>query len=384
MHAERIFSVINELISDAAETRYSNLIDILIAAVAKRLKDPGNQQFDEEVSSAATNLFEQLLKSRTHTFTPTWRKLIHELGLSVLLSENIRMHVDEAFETRLVDSNLKTSLEELKRQITKKHQSLAQLSEGFQTLGIKDDELEPDEVELNISMPRKSIDDQLDGFKKELDELNKQLRVISEICKTDPAPFKIRSISTNDFSLSLDISVDLAEVLLYVLVYLHAARIDLVGKFAALDDKFSDLPKDLLDQLKKFANDTTRRKIKEAIEQMAENCKQAVDSDKLDQQKGPVTAALSYLAKRLERGFNIDVRVGEHPEEEEEPEEATTPEISRLRAHKERLRGIGRRVANLKIIERQRNPILSLEDSSGDDEPAEGEPEADEGTEDAE
>lgn len=384
MHAERILSVTNELISDATETKYLELLGALIAAVDKRITQPDQPNFDQAVSNAATKLFENLENSRTQTFTPTWRKLIQELGLSVLLSENIRKRVDEAFQIRLVDSNLKTSLEELKREITDKHRSLAQIQQGFQSLGIKGDELDPDELELNIVMPRKSIDDQLSGFKKELDELDKQLRVISSICKNDVGSFKIRSISTNDFSFSLDINIDLADVLLYVLVYLHVARTDFVKKMEALETDFSDLPRELLDSFKKFARDTTKRKISEVIEEMEKGeCDQAVDSSKLSQQKGPVSAALYYLAKLLERGFNIDVRVGEPPEEEA-PEEGQTEGLERLRTRNERLRAIGRKAAELRVIERQSEPILSIEDSSSDDGPSDGEPRVDESTEDNE
>ncbi len=275
-------------------------------------------------------------------------------------------------------------MEELKRQIADKHGSLAHIQQGFQNLGIKGDELDPDELELNIVMPRKSIDDQLSGFKKELDELDKQLRVISSICKSDIGSFKIKSISTNDFSFSLDINIDLAEVLLYVLVYLHVARTNFAEKMEALETNFSDLPEELFDRFKKFVRDTTERKISEAIEQMEKGqCDQAVDSNKLSQQKGPVSAALLYLAKLLERGFNIDVRVGEPPEEEAS-KEGETEEVERLRARNERLRAIGRRAAELRVIERQSEPILSLEDSSSDNGQRDGEPRVDESTEDNE
>ena len=167
------------------------------------------------------------------------------------------------------------------------------------------------------------------------------------------------------------------------MVYLHAARIDFAEKMEALEAKFSDLPGELFGRFKEFVRDTTKRKISAAIEQMEKGeCDQAVDSNKLSQQKGPVGSAISYLAMLLERGFNLDVRVGEPPEEEA-PEEGEPEEVERLRARNERLRALGRRAAELRVIERPSEPILSLEDSSSDDEPRDGEPEVDESTEDA-
>lgn len=364
MHAERVLSIINELLADARQIKLIELLDALAAAIEKRIKEHTQPEHDTEVANAANKLFQALGESRTHSFTPTWRKLVDELSLSILLAENIRARVDEAFESRRFDSELQVALTALKNDLAGKIKSAQQVQSGFKSLRIAPDELEPDEVEFNVAMPRESVDDQLDGFKKELDEFGKQLRVVATACKDKSSNFKIRNISTNDFSLAIDISVDLGEVLLFILIVIHGAQIDLRAKLASLEQQFSDLPNDLFNQFKEFANQTVKRKISDAIDLMAERCSDAVDVAALKQQRQPIIAAFFYLATLVQRGFNMDVRAGEQPEEKEGDAEEETSELKQLRTLQARLRRIGSQAADLKLIQGQTAPILSIEDAS--------------------
>ncbi len=209
-------------------------------------------------------------------------------------------------------------------------------------------------------MPREAIDDQLDGFRKEIEGINKTLRIISHVCKNDDPSFHIRSISTNDFSLSLNVNIDLGEIIICVLVGLHLAQNELREKKKALET-LSDLPKDLLKGFSDFVNSTVRDKIKEMVTKLREDCANAVDAEKVEQTKGPLSDAIFDLAAKLERGFNVDVRVGEATEAELGEGE---PVSAQLKMQSERLKQLGQKANELKVIERQSAGVFLITDQS--------------------
>ena len=121
MHAERLFSIIKEISRSYEEESIVPLLDKIISAVNSRISQPGERQFDEQISAAIQALFRALDHSTIHNFSVTWRKIIQELNLNDLLPDTVRSNVENAFSTRLVDSDFLKSLEKIKKQIAKKH-----------------------------------------------------------------------------------------------------------------------------------------------------------------------------------------------------------------------------------------------------------------------
>ncbi len=361
MHAERLFSIIKEISRSYEEESIVPLLDKIISAVNSRISQPGERQFDEQISAAIQALFRALDHSTIHNFSVTWRKIIQELNLNDLLPDTVRSNVENAFSTRLVDSDFLKSLEKIKKQIAKKLSGIDQLKDGFQSVGIHDDELEPEEIEFDVMMPRESINDQLGGFGKELALLNKELMVISNITKNPNQHLRINSISTNDFSLAINIDINLGEVLAAILFGLTIMKNHYRSKVDVVRDKLSDLPTDLLNGINAWANQYVKAEISNLIDKLPTQCAESVDREKLNNLRGQVQAALEYLAENQDKGFNMDVRVGEPDDDEADADpDADEVTVARIELARNRLRAIAEKSAEMKVIERQSTPILSL------------------------
>lgn len=357
MHAERLFSIIKNIINSYDQDQTTSLLDNLITAVNSRISNPGDRQFDEQISSTSHKLFEALDKSEMRAFSVTWRKIIEELNLSVLLPEEVRSSVEKAFENRLVDSDLLKALQHLQQQLQAKLNGLSQLRDGFTAVEIGDDDLGPGQVEFDVMMPRESINDQLTGFNKELSSLNKEMQVIASITKTPEQLFKINSVSTNDFTVALNIDLNLGEVIAAILFSLAVIR----NSYQSNVDKINqleELPTEIFDRIKEWANTHVKQQISQLIERLPAECPESIDPEALANKKVLLQNALEYFAQAQDRGFNMDVRAGLL--ETDSADEEDQSKLDEIETANTRLRVLTEKISHMKMIERQTKPILSL------------------------
>ncbi|HEY2069608.1 MAG TPA: hypothetical protein VGG48_08655 [Rhizomicrobium sp.] len=364
MHAERLRTIAARTLAAFSDAGITSSFEALIATVRRRLSNPADPAIDTEVSTRVKELLTAIEGLEVANFPPTWRKLMSELRLDILFPESLREMVEIAFSNRRVDSDLLTTLEAVNHGVGESLEQLQLLLRGLEAVGISEDVVPRGEIEFDVAMPRESIDDNLSGINKEFNNLNRQLLVLAEICKQAPPPLRVNSISTNDFTVALNINIDLGEIIAFVLVALTSMRLGYQSKFDALkQDAFKDLPREIFDQMKAWANGYVKEEISKIVDRLPDACPESVSTEKLEAQKGPVRAALEYIEEKQEAGFNMEVRVGDPPTGGDGQDEGRAAELAQINA---RLIEIAKNVAQLKVLERQTTPILSLTDQTGD------------------
>lgn len=370
MHAETIHAIAVELIHDDSEISLRKNLQQLIQAVEKRLAEPNQPANDAAVTAAAQNLYEQLKHSRTHNFGPTWRKLIVELDLSLLMADTLRDRIERAISENRIDTPLKQALDTLHQEIKGKHNALNQLHQSSQALGIGLDELKEDEYELKIMIPRSAFGDNLRGFNVELTKLHRQLVVLSKITTSPQDRFEIRSVSSNDFMVSLNVNVDLVDIILFALIGLQHAHIRERERMEALKQTFKDLPGDLYDGIRQHAQETIGKAVDELVGRLRDSVGEAVSPERLGQHQTQLKEAFSRLAELIERGFNIDVRAWEPPDEEELTDEHSEAVVKAIHAKRARLQKIVDQSASLRLLQKSEVEILQIE-AQDDGDPSE-------------
>jgi hypothetical protein len=364
VHAERLNAIAREIVEAFDRHEILPAFDDVLSAIGERLGNPGDRSLDERISAMTRTLFERLDRLELRNFPPTWRKIMTELGLGDLEPDVIRTAIENAFNTRLVDSDFEQALQKIRSSVASKLENIRKMRAGLEAVGIGVDDLDGGKVEFDVAMPRESIDDSLGGFNKELATLNRQLLVLASVAIDSSATLRINSIATNDFSVALNINVDLGEIVAFILVALSAMRIGYRSKLDVIKNSaLKDLPEPIREQIDIWARGYIKEEIAKIVSRLPDECPQSVDREKLESNKGPVGAALEYIEAKQERGFNMDVRVGalEAPREAAPDEDVEKREqIERLRA---RLAAIAKRSAELKVLERQSHPILEIEHS---------------------
>lgn len=374
MQAERLHHILIELLSDDEEVQYIAALTAVMAFVDQRISDPSQPAHDEALSASLKALFLTLDKSRTNKFPPTWRKTLRELDLDVLLAENIRERVEANFRDRRVDTDLKENLKALLSEINTKKGALSEIKSGFEKIELDFEKLEQGECELNIVIPRDYVDDDLKSLGKELEELEKIFKIFSELFGDDYSGFKIKTISSTDFSIVINVNVDVGLIIVSSLVALHMAFGTLQEKRDAME-KLLDLPEKFVSGIKEWANTHMEEKINELVDSFKESFADTVKEERINELKNGLVASLRKLANRLEKGFNVDVRAGLPPsiEEAEGDEKITKEEIGRMKKLGKKLNEIQIKSAELNVLELQTTKILSLPEPTEEpeEEPAE-------------
>lgn len=366
MHAERLNFIAKEIVGSFDDFSIPAHLESMINAARRRVENP-SQAYDEALSTETKNLFEKLQEMYLNDLTPTSRKLMEELGLDALLPDHIRNSVEAAIQKRVFDSDLVVALTDIEGDVTHTLKYVRDLHDAMENLGIGEDDVKPGQVEFDIAMPRESIADDVGGFGKLLEQLNRQLLVLSNITKAKQQPLTINSIATNDFTVAVNINVDLGDIIAYSLLGLMVLRKsyqekkDLIG-----GEILKELPAKLYDQFVAWANEHVKGEIEKIVERLPNECPDSVDRKKLENHKKAVTEALRYMAEKQELGFNMEVRTSSI--EETAGKDADEKKVAVIEQRKARIAKITARSAQLKVLTKQEAPILKLTDGAATEE----------------
>ena len=161
MHAERLNSIVSEAVDSFEREGILAHLNTLIADVNERLSNPAERSFDENISRDTKVLFAALDRLSIGQFPPTWRKIMRELHMEILAPDVIRAEVEQAFASRLVDSDFAKALVSLRERVGMRLEKITTLRNAFRSADIGTDELAAGEVAFDVAMPRESINDSL-------------------------------------------------------------------------------------------------------------------------------------------------------------------------------------------------------------------------------
>ena len=366
MHAERLNLIFSEILADDGKNNHIQKLTDLKTAIENRISNPNDPNTENAVSENLKTLLDSLDASETNNFHPISRKIIDELNLEVLIASNIKERVENSLNNNMIDTDKKNEIDTLISEINEKKTAITEASSGFQKVGIGTDKLENLECELNFSIPRDFVNNDLKSFGTEINKLNVLLQSMSEVLKEEHRGFKIRNISSTDLTVAININVDLAEIILYSLVGIQMTFMQMKDK-QDLIDKLTDLPENLTTGLKDWATNQLSEKTDLMVDEIGEKFGEIIDKDKFDQLKGTVRGAILDLVKRLQKGVNIEINVGdaeEEPDDQAEDEEKDPEKVGEMR---NRLKEISKKSAELTVLQLQKNPIFNIEHLTPDE-----------------
>lgn len=245
--------------------------------------------------------------------------------------------------------------------------------DAFTSFGIPSEDLEPGEVEVSVLIPRSEVDDDLPGLARELRDLNRIFGPFLEIATGSRPDPKIRAIASSDFGVYLDMAPQAAAFIALTverLVALYKNILDIRIKRQELED--SGVPEEALAGIQAHATNAMEEGIEVEVERLLE---QVEDLDgRVNELRTDLRQSLRALARRIDHGFNFDVRaepeVVEGGEDDPESESAAeAPSADAMAVQRIQSAALG-----LKFLAPQGKPILELEelpeDSALDDPPS--------------
>jgi len=359
MNAERLHAIILAIKEDMQQTDLVNTLDQLTTHLQNQVNQPNQPNHQQQVSTLLSTLFQNLEKAPSNEFPPTWRMVIEEIECEELLGNNLRERIDEIFSrNQITPSVALDEIKEIHSSVNSLNGAIDDLTSGFEGLNIGADDIEPGECEIGVLVPRDFVKNLLNDFGEELIELNKILSVFAELSTGSRAGFEIREISSSDLSVFLDLAPAIG-VCLAISVERIVALYKQLLEIRKLHNELKEqgVPKKGLKGVEEHANKVMEEGIEKFIPQLIERFYKNDDKGRKNELSTELRVALKKIANRVDRGFNIEIRVEPI---QEDSEEATENQETESNAY---VQAILASAKELQFIKESGEPILSLPES---------------------
>jgi len=365
VNAERLHAVVRAIRDDLRKTKALQLFQQLRDALQNQVNQPQQPAHQQQVSESLRQLDQVLGEATINAFTPAWKQALSEIGVLDLFGERLRDSIREIFaRNQITPSVALQEIIEIAKRLEQVSSSIDQLIAGLAVLQIGAEELEPGECELGVLVPRNAVQNRLGEFAKELATLNKMLGIFEELATGTRSGFPIRSISSSDLTVFLDLAPQVAACMAVAverIVALYKQLLEIRGLRKQLSDQ--GVPAKALQGVDSHANGHMKKGIDVVAKEMIEQYAADTEEGRRNELQTELHTALNQIANRIDKGYNIDVRVRaiEEPEGDAE-EDGTAPTREALAIALEASK-------RLQFLKPSGDPILSLPEPKGNEDP---------------
>lgn len=361
MNVERLHAIAAELRRDIDQTATLSTLQNLVSSLSNQINQPQVPQYQQQTSQHLSELIEALDNASINNFSPTWKQVLDELGATDLTGANLGAQIEEIFsKNQITPSVAQQELQTLLNELQQLSSAVDQLLAGFRTLKIGSEDLEPGECELGVLVPRVFLDNRLDRFADELDELNKIFGVFAEISTGSRPGFGIKTISSSDLSVYLEVSAIVGACIATAIERIIALYKQLL-EIRKLQGELAKqgLEKKNLKGIEDHANGIMEQGIDKLVKELVDEYLKRDDAGRKNELTIELKYSLKKIANRIDRGFNIEVRMEEPEISAENQEETTEEEKTLLKAHSR----VAKASENMQFLKLEGEPILQLSET---------------------
>jgi hypothetical protein len=365
VNAERLHAIVDSLRGEVDET----LVHMreLGEVIRRSANNPGDADIQRAVVESREQLYKMLERASSETLSPAGRDALKELKVADLLGTRLRKRIDDIFkQSSITPATAADDIDGLVTQIQKLSELLASLRRGFESLGIGIEELEPGEVEVSFLIPRREVHDGLEELGREFINIKRILGPFLELSTGSREDVRVRAIASSEFEayllLGAIVAANFAKALETVLnIYEKLLNIRKASK--QLEE--TGIDPQYVDGLQERANDMTRQEIEDFVARLLNERGSADDLERDNELRTDLTKQTMELARRIDRGYRVDLEARELP-----PAEDTTEPTNRTeqRAAVNDVLAVRQRLRAFKLTGK---PILGLPettDQAGDPE----------------
>ena len=363
MNVERLHAIAAALRADIDSSTCLTLLQSIVSSLSNQINQPGQPQYQQQTSQFYTQLLQALEQSEVNDFSPTWRQVLDEIGATKVTRNTLAESIRKSFSRNQItpsvaQQELQGYLNELQQFSTGIDQTLA----GLRALKIGSEDLEPGECELGVLVPRAFLNNQLDRFASELAELNQIFGVFSEVATGSRPGFEIKTISSTDLSIYLEVAAIVGACVATCverIVALYKQLLEIRKSQAELAKL--GVEKKNLKGLEDHANSVMEVGIEKLVKEIMIEYMPKGETGRKNELSIELKFAMKKIANRIDRGFNIEVRMQEPDVEAEDPEDATPGEKALIAAHAK----VSEASKTLQFLKLDGEPILQLAESKG-------------------
>lgn len=225
---------------------------------------------------------------------------------------------------------------ELSARLRALDQSLGQLIEGMNGLHVGAEDLAPGEYEIGFLIPREAVDSELEHLGEEFVKLHDIVGPFLELGSGSRPDLQVRSISSSWFQVFLASPEGTALCLATAverIVKLYKNLLDI--RLAQMQLKSAGVPEEKTEGIKEYATTHMSTGIAKLVDELLDEFGAGLEDGRANELRIELRIAANGIANRIDRGYNVEVRVGELPpppdeEAAEEPESEEAKEARRV------------------------------------------------------
>lgn len=365
MNAEKLHMVALAVLDNFKKTNIEPVINTVIQSLQNQINQPAQPQHQQQLSSGIQSLYNALDSAPDKEFSPTWKLIIEEIGGGGFISTELKMKIQKTFEQNQITPSLALEgMQAISTELNKFKTALEQIISGFQFLKIGKEELNEGECALGVLVPRDSVKNKLHDLGKELIDLDKMFAPFSELIEGNRSGYEIRSVSSSEFQLYLSLLPGVALCI--------AKTVDIIitsyTKLIAIREYRTKLQKEGLSEkdlggIKGYADKLMEDTIKTIVEDLLKDHEDKKDKARLNELSTELKHSLNKIANRIDRGFNIEIKVGPLQNTGQEGTEGSS-----ITERNKKLESIKLIAKHLGFLKPAGDSILSLPESSSESE----------------
>lgn len=377
MNVERLYTVAKEISEDFNRTGALNLLTQISKSLNNIISQQNNGTHLQQITTQLGQLKEKLATSTMNDFPPLWVQAANALGFSPFGNE-LYEEVNELIQkNQLTVPEAKKGIDELSNRLNARKQALDQMITSFKTLELESEDIQPGECEVGVLVPRKFVDNDLKSLSDEFKNIGEIFGVFEEIATGGRSGFKVNSISSSDFGLYIAAAAPVVLIVSQAIDKLMSAyrKYWEVKKIKEELERNQQVPDSNLKGLSEHIDSIVKNNIEELIEELIAQAHESLDQGRKNELRIELNLSLNKLANRLDRGFNIEIRINppeidassENGPGDDEPGGGESADVVSL------YQNIKSHSKNFSYIENDNEPIIFLTESIEEIRQSEGE-----------
>lgn len=363
MNAERLHAICLEVKKAIRSATLVNHINDIVNILDRVVNNPRDPNLQQSLSGQLDKLYVVLTDFPTDKFSPAWRQALDELGGSDILGERLKDRLKLIFErNQITPATALKEVQQINKELQEFNNAVENVANSFQHIGIGAEELEPGECELGVLVPREAVNNSIKEFSEELKDLNFVFGTFSELASGKRETFKIKSLSSSDFTIFLAAIPPVAACIAHAvekIVTIYKTLLEIKKHKAEL--KQLGLKEDNLKGISEHANSLMKDELEKLTIELVKEYHIGSDGNRKNELENSIRISLNMLANRVDKGFNIEVRA--------EPLEGTSKDAQESEEEEQIRKYINRVISaqeTLQFIKMEGEPLLSLPENNAE------------------
>jgi len=356
MNVERLHRILIDLDEELKKDKIITLLQQVRDHLQNQVNQPNQPTHQTNLVNSLKKLYTALENSNYNEYSPSWKEIISEISGEIEFGALLKERIETILATNsITPANALEEIKEIFDELQTFQTAIKSTLTGFESLGIEEEDLDEGQCELGYTIPREFVENKLSELKNEIAELNFILNNISEAVTGEKQEYKVKTISSSDFLLYVIIGLQVADVLTSAterILNIYKGILDIKQLRNQLKEK--GIPASKTKSIETHANGMMKNEIKAIVKEVMDEHYEGENGRKNELQNG-LTISLNKLANRIDKGFNVEIRVEPLPEPQEDAE--PSPEYEQ---NSELIKSIQQSARKIEFLDAGGESILKL------------------------